>query len=146
MNGPQIMFFGNLVRDPERKFTSNNGIPYSNIRVATNTYKGPDQQPETNFFDVTLWRRHAENAANHCRKGQTVFISGRYSVREYIRSDGAPGIAYQVTAKEFRYFPLNQLPPGEVQQAIANQPDTPDPTEEDMEYQLIHDDSDDLPF
>ena len=108
MNGPHIMIFGNLTRDPVLRYTTNQGTPFVQVGVATNTYHGPDEPQETYFFDATLWRNHAESIARNCRKGQDVFFMGRYSQREYERRDGSTGIAYQVDVKEFRYFPRGQ--------------------------------------
>ena len=102
MYGPHITFFGNLTRDPVLKYTPNEGIPYVQVGVATNRYRGPDEPEETYFFEATLWRRQAISIARSCQKGQEVFMSGLYSVREYSRRDGSDGIAYQVSVKEFR--------------------------------------------
>ncbi len=108
MNGPHIMIFGNLTRDPVLRYTTNQGTPFVQVGVATNTYHGPDEPQETYFFDATLWRSQAESIARNCRKGQDVFIMGRYGQREFERRDGSIGIAYQVDVKEFRYTPRGQ--------------------------------------
>ena len=102
MYGPHITFFGNLTRDPALKYTPNQGTPYVQVGVATNTYRGPDEPEQTHFFEATLWRRQAISIARSCQKGQEVFMSGLYSTREYSRRDGSTGIAYQVNVKEFR--------------------------------------------
>ena len=113
MNGPHIMIFGNLTRDPVLRYTTNKGTPFVQVGVATNTYHGPDEPQETYFFEATLWRSQAESIARNCRKGQDVFIMGRYAQREFERRDGSTGTAYQVDVKEFRYTPRGQ---GELQE------------------------------
>ena len=117
MNGPHIMIFGNLTRDPVLRYTTNQGTPFVQVGVATNTYHGPDEPQDTYFFDATLWRSQAESIARNCRKGQDVFIMGRYGQREFERRDGSIGIAYQVDVKEFRYTPRGQGELGEAEEA-----------------------------
>ena len=105
MNGPHMTLFGRLTRDPEMKYTPNDGIPYVTVGVAVNTYHGPDQDQETLFVNATFWRHHAETVASRSRRGQMVFIQGRYSCREYTRHDGATALSHDVSVKEFRNLP-----------------------------------------
>lgn len=140
MNGPQIQFFGNMTRDPEQLFAKNDGSPYARIAVAVNTWHGPDAPQETAFFSVTLFRSHAEHAVRNAVKGQPVFVQGRYSLREYVRQDGAPGYSHEVTAREFRIFPRNpqqakdQEAPGTA--GTTEPPDRPpEPGEDELPYE-----------
>ena len=111
MNGPQIQFFGRLTRDPELRYTANDGTPFTTLGIAVNTNLGPDRPQETNFFDVTLWRRHAERAANRCTKGTPVFVQGRFNQEEYARRDGSTGYALRVSATSFRIDYTDPQPP-----------------------------------
>ena len=128
MNGPQTTFFGRLTRDPqELRYTANGGVAYITMSVAVNTYRGPDEEPEVHYYEVTLWRRHAENAMNRCRKGQQVYVEGRYSFREYTRRDGNKGHSHQVDARDFQYFTESEPTTGP-EAETANQKPTPEPT------------------
>ena len=104
MNGPQITFFGNLVQDPESRFARNSGKPFTTMRVAVNTYRGREREPETNYFNVTLWGTQAQNALTRCRKGHRVYVEGLYSQNEYTRRDGTTGTGYNVNAKDFMHM------------------------------------------
>ena len=104
MNGPQITFFGNLVQDPESRFARNSGKPFTTMRVAVNTYRGKDREPETNYFNVTLWGTQAQNALARCRKGHQVYVEGLYSQSEYTRRDGTAATSYNVNAKDFMHM------------------------------------------
>ncbi|MDX1659640.1 MAG: single-stranded DNA-binding protein, partial [Nitriliruptorales bacterium] len=56
---------GNLTDDPELRFTQS-GIPVCNFRIASNrryTDKSGQQQEETTFMNVNVWRDLAENVA-----------------------------------------------------------------------------------
>ena len=128
MNGPQTTFFGRLTRDPqELRYTANGGVAYITVSVAVNTYHGPDEEPEVHYYDVTLWRRHAENAMNRCRKGQQVYVEGRYSFREYTRRDGEKGHSHQVEARDFQYFTEPETTTGPENETASQKPTDPTP-------------------
>ena len=60
---------GNLVEDPEVRFT-NNGIAVTNLRVAVTQRVQQDGQwrdGDTSFFKVNVWRGQAENLAESAR-------------------------------------------------------------------------------
>jgi len=68
---------GNLVEDPEVRFT-NNGIAVTNLRVAVTQRVQQDGQwrdGETNFFKVNVWRGQAENLAESLGKGDRVMVT-----------------------------------------------------------------------
>jgi single-strand DNA-binding protein len=64
---------GNLVRDPELKFT-NNGKAYAQFSVAVTKKKGEEEY--TSYFDCTVWNTQAENLANSLHKGDRVVVFG----------------------------------------------------------------------
>jgi Single-strand binding protein family len=62
---------GNLVEDPEVRFT-NNGIAVTNLRVAVTQRVQQDGQwrdGDTSFFKVNVWRGQAEHLADSLSKG-----------------------------------------------------------------------------
>ena len=70
---------GNLVDDPELRFT-NNGTAVANLRVAVTQriqQDGTWRDGETSFFKVNVWRGQAENLADSLSKGDRVMVSGR---------------------------------------------------------------------
>ena len=108
MNGAQITFFGNLTGEPdELRYTRNTGRPYASAGVAVNTYDPVAQASDVTYYNVTLWGRQAENLINRCRKGQRIFVSGQFRIRNYTRQDGSTGISYDVSAQDFEHFGLN---------------------------------------
>ena len=69
---------GNLTRDPELKATSG-GTQLCELSVAVNrtSGSGATKREHTSFFDVKLWGKTAEVAAQYLAKGRCVLISGR---------------------------------------------------------------------
>ena len=70
---------GNLVEDPELRFT-NNGIAVANMRVAVTQriqQDGEWRDGDTSFFKVNVWRGQAEHLADSLAKGDRVMVIGR---------------------------------------------------------------------
>jgi single-strand DNA-binding protein len=85
-----VTIIGNLVEDPELRFTPS-GVAMAKIRVAVNRRwrdKNQDWQEETSFFGGTIWREAAENAAESLQKGARVIITGSLEQRSWETTDG----------------------------------------------------------
>lgn len=124
MNGPYIQAFGNLTRDPEKRYSNNNGTEYARITVAVNTVTGPGpDRRETDYFSANLYGNQMLNALNRCSKGTPVYIAGRFSHREYQRQDGTPGYDLHIETRDFRV--LHRAPEGSWQEEDAYNTDNP---------------------
>lgn len=85
-----VTLVGNLVEDPELRFTAS-GIPRANLRIAVNhRWRGPNDewQEETSFFSGTVWRQYAENVAESLEKGSRVIMTGRLQQRTWETQEG----------------------------------------------------------
>lgn len=144
MNGPIIMFFGNLTQDPEQRYTRNEAVPYTRVRVACNRYSGPERSQETYYFSANLWGNDAEQCLQKCRKGSFVYLQGHYSQSEYTRRDGSPGIDYHVNAQEFQHFEwLRSSPNNQEKPESGPTPDAEPAEPEDAAQEYLEDE--DLP-
>ena len=98
----KVMIIGNLGRDPEMRYTPN-GRPVTEFSVAV-THSSRDQttgewaDEATDWFRVTVWGDRAERAAEQFKKGNRVFVEGRFRTREFERKDGTKGISLEITA------------------------------------------------
>src|SRR6478672_4363883 len=97
----KIMFIGNLGRDPEMRYTPN-GKPVTQFSVAVSHSK-PDGQggwvdEGTDWFRVSVFGDRAERAAEQLRKGNKVFVEGRFKSREFEGKDGEKRTSLDVTA------------------------------------------------
>ena len=74
----RVVLLGNLSRDIEIRRTPQ-GTAVTDIGLAVNDHVKRNDQwvDEVNFFDVTLWGRTAEVAAEYLAKGSPVLIEGR---------------------------------------------------------------------
>jgi single-strand DNA-binding protein len=98
----KVMIIGNLGRDPEMRYTPN-GRAVTEFSVAV-THSARDPQTgewadeATDWFRVTVWGDRAERTAEQFRKGNRVFVEGRFRTREFERKDGTKGISLEITA------------------------------------------------
>jgi single-strand DNA-binding protein len=88
----QITVVGNLVADPELRFTPA-GQPVATFRVAS-TPRWRDQQSgewkdgDSLFLTCNVWRQAAENVAESLQRGMRVIVSGRLKQRSYETKEG----------------------------------------------------------
>jgi single-strand DNA-binding protein len=96
----QITITGNLVNDPELRFTPS-GQPVATFRVAstprfldkaTNEWKDGDSL----FMTCSAWRQMGENVAESLQRGMRVILSGRLKQRSYETKEGEKRTVYEV--------------------------------------------------
>jgi single-strand DNA-binding protein len=93
---------GNLVEDPELRFTGN-GTAVANLRVAVTQriqQDGTWRDGETSFFKVNVWRGQAENLADSLSKGDRVMVSGRLRQRSWETAEGEKRSVTELEADE----------------------------------------------
>ena len=81
----KVMLIGNVVADPELRYTPK-GTAVTDLRMAVNRVwmgEGGQRQEESTFLDVTLWSRQAEVASQYLSKGRPVFIEGRLQMETW---------------------------------------------------------------
>jgi len=97
----KIQIIGNLGRDPELRYTPN-GRPVASFTVAVNQSTKNQQSGEwiesTDWFRVSVWGDRAERAAETLRKGNKVFVEGRFKTREFEGRDGQKRTSLEITA------------------------------------------------
>jgi single-strand DNA-binding protein len=95
------MIIGNLGADPEMRYTPS-GRPVTQFNVAVNQSTKNQQTNEwveaTDWFRVSVWGDRAERAAESLRKGNRVFVEGRFRTREFEGRDGQKRMSLEITA------------------------------------------------
>jgi len=99
-----ITFIGNLVNDPELRFTPS-GAAVAKFTVAstpryldkaTNEWKDGDSL----FLQCQIWRQAAENVAESLTRGMRVLVSGRLKQRSYETKEGEKRTVFEVEVDE----------------------------------------------
>jgi single-strand DNA-binding protein len=81
----RITLVGNLVRDPEIRYI-NSGAAVTKFTLAVN--RRSKQQEETDFIDCVTWDKLAETCNTYLKKGMSVLVDGRLSIRSYETKEG----------------------------------------------------------
>ena len=96
----QITIAGNLVNDPELRYTPT-GQAVAKFRVAS-TPRFRDQQSgewkdgDSLFLSCNVWRQAAENVAESLQRGMRVIVNGRLRQRSYETREGEKRAVYEV--------------------------------------------------
>ncbi len=96
----QITIAGNLVNDPELRYTPT-GQAVAKFRVAS-TPRFRDQQSgewkdgDSLFLTCNVWRQAAENVAESLQRGMRVIVNGRLRQRSYETREGEKRTVYEV--------------------------------------------------
>jgi single-strand DNA-binding protein len=96
----QITIAGNLVDDPELRFTPA-GQAVAKFRVAStprfrDNTTGEWKDGDSLFLTCNVWRQAAENTAESLTRGMRVIVSGRLRQRSYETKEGEKRTVYEV--------------------------------------------------
>lgn len=103
----RVIITGNLTRDPELRSTSG-GMAVCGLRIACNTRRKDGASGEwidkPNYFDVTIFGRQGENAAQYLSKGRGVAIDGRLEWREWQDQQGNKRQSVDIIADNVQFL------------------------------------------
>ena len=99
-----ITLVGNLVDDPELRFTSS-GVAVANFRVAStpriyDKQAGEWRDGDSLFLSCSVWRQYAENVAESLTKGTRVIVTGRLKQRSYETQSGERRTVMEIEVDE----------------------------------------------
>jgi single-strand DNA-binding protein len=103
----RVILTGNLTRDPELRSLPS-GMSVCSLRIASNTRRKDNQSGDwvdkPNYFDVTIWGRQGENAAQYLSKGRPVAIDGRLEWREWQDKEGNNRQSVEIVADNVQFL------------------------------------------
>lgn len=140
----KAMIYGNLTRDPELKALPS-GMNVCSFALATNrVYNDRDgnRQESTDFHNVVVFGKQAENCAKYLQKGNGAFVEGRLQTRSW-EKDGQKQYRTEIVADRVQFGPKSggSAPSGEsagsgttsgAAPSSNNAPATPDYPEEEI--------------
>ena len=99
----KVFLIGRLSRDPElRHTTSGMAVCQINVAISRRTAQGRD--PETDFINVVVWDKQAENVAKYLAKGRQVAVEGRIQTRSYDNNEGKKTYVTEVVANNVEFL------------------------------------------
>ena len=100
----RVMLIGRLTTKPELRYTGSN-LPFARFSVAVNrTFSNAQGQRETDFINVVVWRKQAENVCNFLDKGSLVSVEGRIQTGSYDDKDGNKRYTMEVVADSVQFL------------------------------------------
>ncbi len=104
----KVILVGNLGKDPEVRYTSG-GQAVANLRIATSrswTDKQSGQKKEeTEWHDVEVWGKQAEQCAEYLSKGRQVYVEGRLKTDKWQdKQSGQDRYKVKVVADTVRFL------------------------------------------
>ena len=101
----KAILIGNLARDPELRYTANK-TPVASFAVAVNrTWKGANGEvrEEVDFIPIVVWNKQAEFCERYLKKGSSILVEGRISVRSYEAKTGEKRYVTEVIAENIQF-------------------------------------------
>jgi single-strand DNA-binding protein len=104
----KVILVGNLGKDPEVRYTSG-GQAVANLRIATSrswTDKQSGQRKEeTEWHDVEVWGKQAEQCGEYLAKGRQVYVEGRLKTDKWQdKQSGQDRYKVKVVADTVRFL------------------------------------------
>jgi single-strand DNA-binding protein len=103
----RVVLTGNLTRDPELRSLPS-GMSVCQLRIASNTRRKDNSSGEwvdkPNYFDVTIWGKQGENAAQYLSKGRPVALDGRLEWREWQDKEGNNRQSVEIVADNIQFL------------------------------------------
>ena len=131
----KVILIGRLTRDPELRYTSNDGVPVANFTIAVDrSFSNQKGEKEADFIRIVTWKKQAENCANYLSKGRLVAVEGRLQVRSYEDREGVKRIIAEVVAQNVQFLESRRTAE-ESDSGFDNQSnDEPDITDDDVPF------------
>ncbi len=100
----KVFLIGRLTRDPELRYTGNNTAVASFSIAVNRNFTNQQGEREADFFNVTVWRKQAENVKNYLSQGSQVAVEGRLQTRNYEDKDGQKRYVTEVVADNVEFL------------------------------------------
>jgi single-strand DNA-binding protein len=101
----RVELLGHIGKDVELKHTQG-GVAYCRASLATKsvwTDQSGKRNEETEWHNVVVWKKQAENLAKYCRKGSRIYVGGRLKTRTW-ESNGQKHYSTEIQAHELIYL------------------------------------------
>ena len=99
----KVFLIGRLSRDPELRHTTG-GTAVCQINVAISRPVASGNEPQTDFINVVVWNKQAENVARYLSKGRQIAIEGRIQTRNYDNAEGKRTYVTEVIASNVEFL------------------------------------------
>ncbi len=97
-----VVMVGRLTRDPELRFIAGSGKAVATFAIAVDRPFAKEKTAD--FFNVVVWGKPAENAANYLAKGRQVAVKGYLQSRSYEDKTGQKRYVTEIVADNVEFI------------------------------------------
>ena len=99
----RVELIGRITRDPELRYTNSN-IATARFTLAVNRpFQSQNGEQGTDFINIVVWRKQAENVKKYVSKGSLVAVEGRIQTGSY-EKDGQRIYTTDVVADSVQFL------------------------------------------
>ncbi len=99
----KVVLIGRVTRDPELRYTSSN-IASTRFTLAVNRpFGNQNGERETDFINIVVWRKQAENVKKYVSKGSLIAVEGRIQTGSY-EKDGQKIYTTDIVADNVQFL------------------------------------------
>ena len=101
----KALLVGNLGKDPEVRFTPS-GRAMCRFPLATSEVWNTDagKQERTEWHNIVVWGKSAENCGQFLRKGRQVYVEGAIRSRSYDAKDGTKRYVTEIVTQRVQFL------------------------------------------
>jgi len=122
----RIILIGRLTRDPELRYTAS-GKAVANFALAVDRkFTNQQGERETDFINIVVWNKQAENCANYLKKGSLAAVDGRLQIRSYEDREGQRRKTAEVVAGSVQFLDTRRSQPQPSREEEYSAPDEGD--------------------
>ncbi|MBR3210388.1 MAG: single-stranded DNA-binding protein [Bacilli bacterium] len=100
----KVFLIGRLTRDPELRYTGSNTAVATFSLAVNRNFSNQNGERETDFINIVVWRKQAENVKNFLSQGSQVAIDGRIQTRSYDDQNGQKRYVTEVVADNVEFL------------------------------------------
>lgn len=101
----KVILIGNLGKDPDVRATQN-GMSVASLSLATTKKwndKNGQQQEKTQWHNIVVWGKMADNCGKYLKKGSKVYVEGEIDYRSY-EKDGQTRYATDIVCSNIQFL------------------------------------------
>ncbi|MBI9013612.1 MAG: single-stranded DNA-binding protein [Clostridiales bacterium] len=100
----QVVLIGRLTRDPELRYIPGSGTPVTRFSIAVARQFKKEGQPDADFFNIVVWGKPAESAAQYLVKGRLVAVNGNMRNNNYEDKNGVKHYNIEIVASRIEFL------------------------------------------
>ena len=109
----KVLLIGHMTKDIELNGLTS-GKTVGRFGIAVNRKYEQNGQKVTDFINVVVWEKLADNIAKFCKKGSKIAVVGEIQTRTY-ESNGEKKYAFEVVANEVEFLSTKSEDDGKVE-------------------------------